>query len=332
VARAARERKAVIVNDTKAAPDHLPNPLLPNTRSEMAVPMIVGDKLLGVLDVQSDQEDRFDERDIRLMEALGEQVSVAAQNAMLYQREVSTSHELRRVDLLKSEFLASMSHELRTPLNSIIGYAEVLIDGIDGDLPDEAQLDVQAIYDSGQHLLGLINQILDLAKIEAGHMELDLEEVDLEEVVGEVERITQVLVKDKEVALVFDIPKHVPHVLADHQRLRQILNNLVSNAIKFTDKGEVRITADLLDSGDLVKVQVRDTGMGIAPEHIGMIFEQFRQADNSSTRRFGGTGLGLPITQHLVQMHGGTIGVESTVGVGSVFSFTIPIMRVTIPN
>jgi signal transduction histidine kinase len=330
VARAAREGAAVIVNDTKAALDHLPNPLLPQTRSEMAVPMLVGGVLIGVLDVQSDRENRFGERDIRLMEILGEQVSVATQNAKLYERELETSRELRQVDHLKSEFLASMSHELRTPLNSIIGYAEVLIDGIDGDLPEEAQIDVQAIYDSGQHLLNLINQILDLAKIEAGHMELDLEEVNLHEVAGEVERITQVLVKEKPVDLVFDIPESLPRVLADHQRLRQILNNLVSNAIKFTEKGAVHITAKLNETGDYATITVRDTGIGIAPEHIPVIFEQFRQVDNSSTRRFGGTGLGLPITLHLVQMHGGTIDVRSKQGEGSTFAFTIPVMRLTI--
>jgi len=332
VARAARERKAVIVNDTRAAADHLPNPLLPSTRSEMAVPMIVGDKLIGVLDVQSDVEDRFRISDIKLMAALGEQVSVAAQNATLYQNELETSKQLRQIDHPKSEFLASMSHELRTPLNSIIGYAEVLIDGIDGDLPDEARLDVQAIYDSGQHLLGLINQILDLAKIEAGHMELDLEEVDFSEVAREVERITHVLVKDKDVALKFEIPEMLPRVLADHQRLRQILNNLVSNAIKFTEKGEVRVTASTNAQGDKVVVKVSDTGIGIAPEHISVVFEQFRQVDNSLTRRFGGTGLGLPITLHLVQMHGGTIDVQSTVGSGSAFTFTIPVMQITINN
>ena len=322
VARAARTRSAVIVNDVSQVQDFLPNPLLPETRSEMAVPMIVGDRLLGVMDVQSTQTERFQEADIDVKTALGEQVSVAVQNALLYAREVETTAQLRELDRLKSEFLASMSHELRTPLNSILGYAEVLADGIDGELPEEAVIDVGAIHESGQHLLGLINDILDLSKIEAGHMELDLESLPLSEVVEDIARIVPALIREKPVIFVKDVPGALPHLLADRQRLRQILTNLVSNAIKFTDRGSIRVEA--VQKADQVEITVRDTGTGIAPEHLGLIFEQFRQVDNSSTRRVGGTGLGLPITQRLVRMHGGDIRVESTPDSGSAFIFTIP--------
>lgn len=328
VARAARDKKAVIVNDVSGADDWLPNPLLPDTRAEMAVPMIIGDTLLGVMDLQSEKINRFGASDSLIQTSLGEQVAVAVQNAVLYEHERQTSQQLREVDRLKSEFLASMSHELRTPLNSIIGYSEVLVDGIDGDLSEEAIIDVQAIHDSGHHLLGLINDILDLAKIEAGHMELDLEPVEIAEIAREVESITSVLVKDRPISLIFDIAEGLPSLLGDHLRLRQILNNLVSNSIKFTEQGEVRVSAALNEAEDQVKIMVKDTGIGIAPHHLGLIFEQFRQVDNSSTRRVGGTGLGLPITQRLVQMHGGTIVVESEVGVGSSFSFMIPVIRI----
>jgi PAS domain S-box-containing protein len=330
VARAARTKQPVVVNDVHAQGDYLPNPLLPETNSEMSIPMLIGDQVIGVLDVQSEAIGRFTQMEINIKTILARQVAVAVQNARLYTREVDAAKQLREIDRLKSEFLASMSHELRTPLNSIIGYSEILADGIDGELPDEALIDVNAIHSSGEHLLGLINDILDLAKIEAGHMELDIQPLELNAVTIEVARLTGILVKEKPVQLVFDIPEGLPLVHADHQRVRQILNNLVSNAIKFTEKGEIRVTAAPDMEKKKMHISVRDSGIGIAPEHLGMIFEQFRQVDNSSTRKAGGTGLGLPITRRLVEMQGGKITVESTVGVGSTFKFELPIIELSI--
>jgi signal transduction histidine kinase len=291
----------------------------------MAVPMIVGDQLIGVLDVQSETVNRFDEEDVRIQTALADQIAVAVQNARLYQQQVKTAEEARKLDRLKNEFLASMSHELRTPLNSIIGYAEVMLDGVDGELPDEAMEDVQAIYDSGKHLLSMINDILDLAKIEAERLELDRTALPLAVVVDEVQRATAILVKDKPVEIKVELPAELPSIYADHVRLRQILNNLVSNAVKFTSEGYVRITAQHVPDERVVTVSVEDTGIGIAPEHIEVIFERFRQVDGSSSRRAGGTGLGLNITKRLVEMHGGRIWVESELGKGSKFSFTMPV-------
>ncbi len=325
VARAARERRGVIVNDVTADDNFLPNPLLPETRAEMAVPMIVGDQLIGVLDVQSEILNRFDEEDVRIKTALAEQVAVAVQNARLYQQQVQVAEEARKLDRLKNEFLASMSHELRTPLNSIIGYAEVMLDGVDGELPDEAMEDLEAIHESGKHLLSMINDILDLAKIEAQRLELDRQALPLDSVVEEVQRTTAILVKDKPVEIKAELPADLPPVYADHVRLRQILNNLLSNAVKFTNEGYVRITAQHVPDDNAVVISVEDTGIGIAPEHINAIFEQFRQVDGSSSRRAGGTGLGLTITKRLVEMHGGRIWVESEVNKGSKFSFTMPV-------
>jgi signal transduction histidine kinase len=327
VASAARTRQGVIVNDVSQTPDFLPNPLLPDTRSEMAVPMVVADKLVGVLDVQSDQLNHFTGEDVRTQRTLADQIAVAVQNARLYQTQVATADEARKLDRLKNEFLASMSHELRTPLNSIIGYAEVMLDGVDGDLPDEAMEDVQAIHESGKHLLSMINDILDLAKIEAGRMELDLESVEVSGVAEDVYRITQILVKNKPVQIVLDLDPDLPKVCADRIRLRQVLNNLVSNAVKFTEQGEVRMLAHADPENNQVLIQVRDTGIGIAEEHLDAVFEQFRQVDGSSTRRAGGTGMGLTITRHLVEMHGGRIWVESVLGKGSTFCLTIPIVE-----
>ncbi|MCC7447571.1 MAG: GAF domain-containing protein, partial [Anaerolineae bacterium] len=336
VARAARTRESVLVNNVLLDPDFLPNPQLPETRAETAIPMIVGDKLVGVLDTQANTVDRFTPDDVRIKTILAEQIAVAVQNARLYAAQYEAAEQLRTVDRLKNEFLANMSHELRTPLNSIIGYAEVMIDGIDGELTSEALEDVNAIHDSGQHLLSMINDILDLAKIEAGRMELDQEPVSVAEVADEVQRITSVLLKDKPVELVVTIPDDLPAAWADHVRLRQILNNLVSNAAKFTQEGTItiqaRVTAYQNGSGPahMLQVSVIDTGEGIAADHLELVFQQFRQADGSSTRKAGGTGLGLAITRHLVEMHGGHIWVESTLGKGTTFAFTIPIAELPV--
>ena len=327
VARCARSREAVIANDVTQAPDFLPNPLLPATRAEMAVPLVVGDTLIGVLDLQSDKVGNFTELKARIKTILGNQIAVAIQNARQYGQQAEIAEQLRKVDRLKSEFLASMSHELRTPLNSIIGYSRMLLDGVSGDLPEEVNEDLGAIHYGGQHLLSLINDILDLAKIEAGRLDIDPHPVDLFQLAEEVGRMTSVLVKDKPVSIVFDLDPDMPPLRADLVRVRQILNNLISNAIKFTEHGEVRLSASYEPGADMVLLDVSDTGMGIEPDRVPYVFERFYQADSSSSRKAGGTGLGLTITQHLVNMHGGKIWVESTLGQGSKFYFTLPIVK-----
>ena len=322
VARAGRSRTGVIENNVTQSPDFLPNPYLPDTRAELAIPMIVGDQLVGVLDIQSESADRFAGSDLSVMTTLAGQIAVAVQNAQSYQQQVQLVDQLQTVDKLKSEFLASMSHELRTPLNSIIGYSRMLLDGADGELEEEMTEDMEAIHNSGQHLLHLINDILDLAKIEAERLEIDPETVDFCAVAEEVTRMTSVLVQDKPVELVLDIEEQLPTLWADPIRLRQILNNLVSNAIKFTEQGEIRIKANVVDN--MAVIGVRDTGMGINPDQLERVFERFIQADSSSTRKAGGTGLGLTITRHLVELHGGKIWAESTLGEGTTFWFDIP--------
>jgi PAS domain S-box-containing protein len=324
VARAARERKGIIVNDVTQNPDFLPNPLLPDTKSEMAIPMLVGEQLVGVLDVQGDIVNRFSDEDVQIMSTLAAQVAVAVRNARAFELERQTAERLREVDRLKSQFLANMSHELRTPLNSIIGYSEVLLDGGDGDLSEEAVEDVETIHGSGQHLLAIINDILDLAKIEAGQMQINRQDADLTKFLTEIVHAGQILVKDKPVTLTLVEEAELPHVHADPIRLRQIVWNLVSNAVKFTEKGDVTVTVGLLDEKQAY-VKVTDSGIGIKAEDVGVVFDQFRQVDGSSTRRAGGTGLGLTITRHLVRLHGGDIFVESEFGVGSTFWFSLPL-------
>jgi|GEM_PF-1458379 len=326
VARAARERKGIVSNDVTEDPAFLPHPLLPDTRSEMAIPIMAGNTLLGVLDVQHNTKNRFTDEDVRIKTTLSEQIGVALQNAKIFQEQVEVAEQLREVDRLKSEFLASMSHELRTPLNSIIGYAEVILDGIDGPINEELEEDVDAIYTSGKLLLSLINDILDLAKIEANQLALDFEALDVKDFLEGALDTSRILVKDKTVELKLEVEENVPRIRADRLRLQQIVNNFISNAAKFTDEGSITLRAILQESDKMVRIEIEDTGHGIPKHQLELIFERFRQADQSSTRRAGGTGLGLAITRQLIEMHGGSVNVQSTVNVGSCFSFTIPIM------
>ncbi|HLB46694.1 MAG TPA: ATP-binding protein, partial [Anaerolineales bacterium] len=326
VARAARTRRGVIANDVGQEPDFLPNPLLPNTRSEMAVPMILGDALLGVFDVQADTINRFSAEDVRLKTTLAEQVAVALQNARLYAEQASTVERLRELDQLKSSFLANMSHELRTPLNSILGFTQVMLEGIDGDLNERMENDLAIIQNNGQHLLNLISDILDMAKIEAGKMTLNPEIFDLKEVLDEVLDITGPLARAKSLDLIVNAgSESAMDLYADRMRLRQVMINLVNNAIKFTESGYIEIAAGRPEG--LFRIAVRDTGISIPVDHLETIFQEFSQVDSSTTRKTGGTGLGLPISRHLIELHGGRLWAESTgiLGEGSSFIIELPV-------
>lgn len=325
VVQAVLTRQPVVVNNVADTPDYFPNPMLPLTRSELATPMIAGGEVIGVLDVQADRVNYFTDDDVRVQLTLASQIAVAVQNARLFAEQVAVADQLREVDQLKSEFLASMSHELRTPLNSIIGYAEVLLDGIDGELTGDMEEDVGAIHGSGKHLLNLINDILDLAKIEAGQMDLVVEDFDLLPVAEDVASTNRILLKGKPVDLVLDIPEDLPMICADSLRIRQVVSNLFTNAIKFTEEGSITLWARPFERDpQMVEIAVIDTGIGLSSQQMRVIFDRFRQVDQSHTRRAGGTGLGLSITRQLVEMHGGEIWVESEPGVGSTFAFTLP--------
>jgi signal transduction histidine kinase/DNA-binding response OmpR family regulator len=238
-------------------------------------------------------------------------------------RELQTANqELARANKLKSEFLANVSHELRTPLSAIIGFSQILLDGIDGPLNEEQQQDIQQVNRSGQSLLNLINQILDLSKIEAGKMELTPERLELPGLVNSVLESIRPLAQQKGLRIETRIPSTLPAVEADPVRLKQILINLLSNAVKFTDRGHIEVFAQ--PSGRMVRIAVKDTGIGVSTESQKVIFEEFVQGDGSSTRRHGGTGLGLSIVRKLVEMHGGAITVVSEPGQGSTFMFTLP--------
>lgn len=228
---------------------------------------------------------------------------------------------------LKSEFLANVSHELRTPLNAVIGFSAALLKGIDGPLSGEQNMSLQLILNNGKHLLHLINDVLDLSKLEAGKMDLAYQEIDLAQLIDEVIEETRTLFQGKTVELINDIAKDLYGLSGDKTRIRQIFMNLLSNAAKFTDRGAVRIGAEklVIDDKAFVKCWVADTGCGIQVEHFKVIFEAFRQVDGSATRKHRGTGLGLSIARRFVEMHGGKIWLESQVGQGSIFYFTLQV-------
>ncbi|MBK9207336.1 MAG: GAF domain-containing sensor histidine kinase [Anaerolineales bacterium] len=326
VARASRERIALIVNDVRQEPDFLPNPFLPDTRSEMAVPMISGDKVIGVFDVQSSSTSHFSQEDANIYTTLALQVAVALQNARLYVEQSATVAQLRELDRLKSSFLANMSHELRTPLNSILGFADVMLEGLDGPLTDYMQNDLGLIYKNGQHLLHLINDVLDMAKIESGKMNLNIEKFNLQETIEDVTSITSTLANEKNLALFIEPDSdHEVEINADKIRLRQVMINLINNAIKFTEKGEIAI--HVAREANNVLISVKDTGIGIPIDQLESVFQEFTQVDTTTTRKAGGTGLGLPISRRLIEMHSGRLWVESSGvdGEGSTFYVFLPI-------
>jgi signal transduction histidine kinase len=293
----------------------------------MALPMIVGDKLLGVFDVQSENANYFSEEDAHIYTTLTAQVAVALQNARLYAEQAATVIQLQELDRLKSGFLANMSHELRTPLNSILGFADVMLMELDGPLTQHMSTDLKLIQKNGQHLLHLINDVLDMAKIESGRMNLNPEKFRLHDMLEEVISITSTLASERNISLrIAEDSDRDVMIYADNTRLRQVMINLVNNAIKFTEKGKIEIRAVKQDSATIL-ITVKDTGIGIPPEKLEDVFQEFTQVDTSTTRKVGGTGLGLPISRRLIQMHGGQLWAESTgiPGEGSTFIVELPI-------
>lgn len=253
---------------------------------------------------------------------LAAQLAVATQNAYYFAEQLRTAEQLREVDRLKTDFLARMSHELRTPLNSIIGFADVLLMGLDGELTERMEEDLSLIRKSGDHLREIINDILDMSKIEAGRLELIIEPFDIERATSDVIAMAASLAEQKGLSLRMDIPDDIGPLVADRTRVRQVLWNLIGNAIKFTDRGEIAVHARR-ENGDVLFTVV-DTGIGIAAEHLPHIFDQFSQIDPGRRGSISGTGLGLSITKSLVELHGGHIWAESQPGQGSTFCFVIP--------
>jgi GAF domain-containing protein len=292
-------------------------------RASLIVPLLGAEEPLGTLILRRRQPGEFPQAIISLMQAFADQSAIALENARLFEEIAQKSRELEIASQHKSQFVANMSHELRTPLAAILGYAELIQEGFYGPLPEKSLDALTRIRSNGKHLLGLINTVLDIAKIESGQFNLNLGEYALENVIETVRAATEALAENKKLGLKTDVARSLPIGLGDEQRLTQVLLNLVGNAIKFTDVGEVRITAGA--ENDQFAITVLDTGPGIPPEEQTRIFEQFHQVDSSNTKAKGGTGLGLAIAKQIVEMHGGRIWVESMVGKGATFQMQLPI-------
>jgi signal transduction histidine kinase len=292
-------------------------------RALLVVPLLRPDRVLGALVVRRRQPGVFPKETVDLLQTFAAQSVLAIQNARLFTEIEEKSRQLEVASQHKSQFLANMSHELRTPLNAILGYTELMLDQIYGEVPGKMRGVLDRVQSNGRHLLGLINDVLDLSKIEAGQLTLTVANYSLEDVVHGVVTSVESLATEKQLALKLDIPSKLPAGRGDERRIAQVLLNLVGNAIKFTEKGEVAIAASA--SNGSFNIAVRDTGPGISPADQVKIFEEFHQADNSATKTKGGTGLGLSIAKRIVEMHGGRIWVESSLGSGATFSLSLPV-------
>ncbi len=304
-------------------------PVNPEANAAILLPLASGNEQVGIIVIEADRRSAFDKDVNRLLVALSGSLSAVIQSLILLEELTDKTEKLQELDRLKSDFLANMSHELRTPLNSIIGFSRVMLKGIDGELTEMQEQDLTTIYNSGQHLLVLINSILDQAKIAAGKLDMKFGYFEVKPLIEAVKSITLGLVKDKNINIYTEVSPHLPSVYADEFRTRQVLLNLISNAAKFTNEGSIFIRAypviDTYTDRTMVQIDVEDTGIGIAEKDVPLLFEAFQQVDSSLTRTQGGTGLGLPIAKSLVEIQGGQMMVESQVNVGSVFSVTIPI-------
>jgi GAF domain-containing protein len=319
------EAKPIHIADVQADPEYTMVEISKSTgfQTILGVPLLREGNPIGVIILGRKTVRTFTDKQIELATTFADQAVIAIENVRLFDEIQDKSRQLEVASQHKSQFLANMSHELRTPLNAILGYTELMADGIYGQLPEKTMGVLKRLESNGRHLLGLINDVLDLSKIEAGQLVLELSDYSIEDIAQTVRSTLEPLAADKKLAFKVEVAPKMPPGHGDGRRLTQVVINLVGNAIKFTDAGEVVIKASAPDES--FHLSVCDTGPGISAADQAKLFQEFQQADNAITRKKGGTGLGLAISKRIVEMHGGKIWVESQVGQGSTFSFTVPV-------
>jgi signal transduction histidine kinase len=296
----------------------------------LAVPLLREGRILGGLVVSRRTPGAFAPEVVSVLKTFATQSALAIQNARLFQQIEVKSRELEVASQHKSEFLASMSHELRTPLNAIIGFSDVLLQGMFGETNEKQTEYLRDILGSGQHLLSLINDILDLSKIEAGRMELELEAFDLPTAIDDALLLMRERAGRREIALQRHVDAAVGEIRADQRKVKQVLLNLLSNAVKFTPEGgRIDVRAGLANGS--AEIAVTDTGIGIAPEDHDAVFEEFRQV-GAAEKKAEGTGLGLALCRKFVELHGGRIWLKSAPGAGSTFTFSLPLVPTGSPT
>jgi signal transduction histidine kinase len=291
-------------------------------RSLLAIPLLREDRIIGGLVVWRREAGHFSSEVINLIQTFAAQSVLAIQNARLFREIEEKSRQLEAANRHKSDFLARVSHDLRTPLNAILGFTRIVLRRTEGQMPDLQKQNLQKVVISSEHLLNLINGLLDLAKIDAGKMEVSADTFRVEDIINMTTATVEPLLKDGRVRIVRDIPSDLPPIKTDRDKLKQILLNLLSNAAKFTEQGEIKVSASP-ENGNL-KLAVADTGIGMKKEALDHIFEEFQQAEKATASKYGGTGLGLAIVKKFINLMGGDIIVESEEGKGSKFTITLP--------
>jgi len=348
---AIKTKEPVIMRDIPNDPRYKPwreEAIKRGYASSAAIPLIYEERVYGAINVYEARPDAFDEEEMDLLVEVALDIAFALHNIEMEEKRkhaeevLREAHEeleakvaertkelalanakLKEIDRLKSEFLATMSHELRTPLNSIIGFVGIILQGITGKINEEQRKQLSMVYSSAKHLLSLINDILDLSRIESGKMEIAVEQVKIEDIISQVAQTLSPIISEKGLQLNTKIPDEIPEIYSDKKKIFQVLLNLVNNAIKFTEQGEIRIECEADEAN--MKVNVSDTGIGIKKENMNHLFESFRQIDGTAQRRYQGAGLGLYLCKKLVTLMGGRIWAESEYGKGSKFTFTLPL-------